>query len=82
MSKTIREVLEKLYRISATTEAYNNLGEYKFNGLDDALADISRLLEEAKPRIWRNTELRLDDEWVGYVNGVENYTANLERIKG
>jgi len=40
----VREIFERLYRISADVEATNETGRYKFTGVDQALHQLERLV--------------------------------------
>lgn len=50
MSKTPREILEKLYRIAATQEPHNDSGKFTFNGIDTTLTELKEAVLAAKPQ--------------------------------
>lgn len=82
MSNTIKEVLERYmggsdcFTVHPETDVYHPNGHVN-KEVDQALAEIKRIIEECEPGVWTDQEGTEDLEWKGYVQGVTDYHQNL-----
>lgn len=89
MSNTIREILNSLASDVEWCVETDKLSlavvdrEKEEKAVDEALAEIERLLEEAQPRKFSNaamTTTETNNYGAGYNSSLEDYSANIERI--
>lgn len=87
MTKTIREVLQLHWMDGAKLSGGSYVNEPSINE-DEAIAEISRLLEEAKPSMQDTRGITQSPNNPNYLTrrskafneGVTEYSANIERI--
>jgi len=81
----IDSILEKLYRIAASSEARNDNGTFSYNGVPDAKAVLLEAIKGCKPEKKPTEGLEFTPEIVfdgGFNDGVSQYEQSLINLFG
>lgn len=83
MSKSIKEVLDSL-EIDSSMSGYDS-GKYWIEGKEDAIAEIKRIIEEAKPEVEEHNNfstMAVHGYYSAIVKHLDDYHNNLLKALG